>query len=85
MFELNASHFYGFQSINLMVTFDEGWCMDLISVFPGVVTLRVALPFNQILQGLMVSPSLVSMDLFHLIFLFSINQIRGRLDEVRAM
>jgi hypothetical protein len=85
MFESDMLCFYGFQSISLMITFDEGWCMDVIGIFLSVVAFRVVLPFDQILQGLMVFPSPVSMDLFHFIFLFSINQIRGRPGEVRAM
>jgi hypothetical protein len=52
--------------------------MDLISIFPGVVAFRVALPFDQILQGLLTSPCLMSADLLHFVFFFSINQIRGR-------
>ena len=42
-----------------MIEFDESWCMDLIGVFPSVVTFRVALPLDQILQGRAPSPGLV--------------------------
>jgi hypothetical protein len=41
--------FYGFLGSSSMIKFDEGWCVDLIGVFPGVVALGVALPFDQIL------------------------------------
>jgi hypothetical protein len=34
-----------------MIKFDEGWCVELISVFSGVVTFGVTLPLDQILQG----------------------------------
>jgi hypothetical protein len=85
MFKSNTSCIYGFQSVSLMVVSDEDWHVDLISVFSGVVAFRVTLPFDQILQGLAMSPSPVSADLFHFIFLFSINQIRGRSGEVRTV
>jgi hypothetical protein len=32
-----------------MIEFDEGWCVDLIGIFPGVVAFRVSFPFDQIL------------------------------------
>jgi hypothetical protein len=65
-----------------MIEFDEGWCVDLISIFPGVAAFRVTLPFDEILQGLTMPPSPMAADLFHFIFLFPINQIRGRSGEV---
>ena len=68
-----------------MIEFDESRCVDLIGVFPSVVTLRVTLPFDEILQGLVVPPSLVAADSIHFIFLFSINQIRGRPREVQPV
>jgi hypothetical protein len=67
-----------------MIEFDECGGMDLIGVFPSVVTFGVTLPLDQILQGLVAPPSLVCTDLFHFILLFSINQIRGRSCEVGA-
>jgi hypothetical protein len=68
-----------------MIEFDEGWCMDLIGIFPGVVAFGIALPFDQILQGLAAPPSPVCADLFHFVFFFSINQVGWRLGEVRTM
>jgi hypothetical protein len=68
-----------------VIKFNECRGMDLISVFPGIVALRVALPFYQILQGFAMPPSPVCMDLFHLVFFCSINQIRGRLCEIRSV
>jgi|HubBroStandDraft_3_1064219.scaffolds.fasta_scaffold509596_1 hypothetical protein len=65
-----------------MIKFDEHRCVDLIGVFPGIVALRVALPFDQVLQGFAMPPSPVCADLFHFVFFFSINQIRGRLHKV---
>jgi hypothetical protein len=56
-----------------MIAFDEDWHMGLIGVFPSVVAFGVALPFDQVLQGLATSPSPVGTDLFHFIFVFSIN------------
>jgi hypothetical protein len=68
-----------------VIKFDECGGMDLIGVFPSVVAFRVTFPFDQVLQGLAVPPSLVCVDLFHFVFLFSINQIRGGSCEVWAM
>jgi hypothetical protein len=68
-----------------MVKFDECWCMDLIGILLGVVALRVALPFDQVLQGLALPPGPMGMYLFHFVLCFSINQIRWRSGEVRAM
>jgi hypothetical protein len=70
-----------------VIKFDEGRCMDLIGIFlfPGVVTFGIALPFDQVLQGLAMPPSLVSMDLFYFIFLFSINEIRRWSGKVGSM
>jgi hypothetical protein len=68
-----------------VIEFDERRGMDLIGIFPSVIALRVALPFDQVLQGLTAPPSSMCADLLHLILLFSINQIRGRSWEVGAM
>jgi len=68
-----------------VIEFDEGWCVDLISILLGVVAFGVTLPFDEILQCLAASPSLVAVDLFHFIFFFSINQIRGRSGEIWSM
>jgi hypothetical protein len=81
-FELESLGFYAFQSICPMIEFDESGCMDLISVFPSVVTFWVTFPFDQVLQGFVLPLSPVCADLFHFIFFFSINQIRGRLRKV---
>jgi hypothetical protein len=69
----------------LVIEFDELGCMDLISVFPSVVAFRVALSFDQILQGLGAPPGPMGTYLLHFIFLFPINQIRWRSGKVGAM
>ena len=56
-----------------MVEFDECGGMVLIGVLLSVVAFRVTFPFDQILQGLVTSPSPVTTDLLHLIFFFSVN------------
>jgi hypothetical protein len=71
--KLNVPCFYGLQGVSSVVEFDESWGMDLIGILPGIVTFRVALPFDQILQGLATSPSPVTVDLFHFVLLFPIN------------
>jgi hypothetical protein len=83
--EEGLSNFYSFLSVCLMIEFDEGWCMDLIGIFPGVVAFGIALPFDQILQGLTLPPGLVGTYLFHFVFFFAINQIQWRSGEVKAV
>ena len=56
-----------------MIEFDEFWCMDLISIFPGVVAFGITLPLDQILQGFALPPGPMGTYLFHFIFGFSIN------------
>jgi hypothetical protein len=73
MFMVDSSSFYGSLGSSLMIEFDEDWCVDLIGVFPGVVTFGVALPFDQILQGLVLPPGPMGMYLFHFVFRFPIN------------
>jgi hypothetical protein len=68
-----------------MTEFDGRRGMNLIGIFPSVIALRVALPFDQVLQGLAMPLSLVCTDLLHFILLFPINQIRGRSYEVGTM
>jgi hypothetical protein len=59
-----------------MIEFDEFRCMDLIDIFPGIVTFGVSFPFDQILQGLALPPGPVGTYLLHFIFFFPINQIQ---------
>jgi hypothetical protein len=68
-----------------MIEFDECGGMDLIDVLPSVVAFGVTFPLDQILQAFAAPPSPVCVDLFHFVFFFSTNQIRGRSYEVWAM
>jgi hypothetical protein len=85
MFRSNMVCFYDFQSISSMIKFDKNGHVNLIGVFPSVVTFGVTLPFDEILQGFAMSPSSVAEDLFYLIFFLAINQIRGRSGEIQPM
>jgi hypothetical protein len=85
---VDSSGVYGFRGllgVCLMIQFDEYRCMDLIGVFPSVVTFGVSFPFDQILQGLAPPPGLVGTDLLHFVFLFAINQIWWRSRKVWSM
>jgi hypothetical protein len=44
--EMNLSTLYTVQHVSSVIKFDENRCMDLISVFPSVVTFGVALSFD---------------------------------------
>src|SRR5258707_869859 len=52
------------------------WSMDLVSRFPSVISLGVALPFDEVLKGS--SPAEVSMinNPFNLVFFFSSDKVR---------
>jgi hypothetical protein len=64
---------------------DEGGGMDLIGVFPSVIALRVAPPFDEILQGPGVPPSPVTADLLHFILFFPCDQVGWWSCEVGSM
>jgi hypothetical protein len=83
--KVGMSSFYLLERVALVIEFDEIQGMDLIGIFPGVVALRVALPFDEVLQGSKTSLVLVATYLIHFIFLFPSNQIWGWLGEVWAM
>jgi hypothetical protein len=68
-----------------MIEFDEHWGMNLISIFPSVVAFGIALPFDQILQGLVSAPGSMGMYLFHFVLCLSINQVWWWLGEVGPM
>jgi hypothetical protein len=69
----------------LVIEFDELGRMNLIGVFPSVVAFGVTLPFDQILQGPGPPPGPMGTYLLHFVLLFSVNQIRWRSGEVRAV
>jgi hypothetical protein len=69
----------------LVIEFDEIWCMDLIGIFPSVVAFGVPLPFDQILQGLVLPPGPMGTYLFHFVLRFSINQIWWWSGKIRAV
>ena len=79
------SSFYPLERVPLMIEFDEVRCMDLIGIFPSIVTFGISLPFDEVLER--PRPSMMSMafDQLHFIFCFSINQIRWWLGEVGAV
>jgi len=45
-----VSPFYPLEGVSFVIQFDEVRCMDLIGVFPSIVTFRVSLPFDEILE-----------------------------------
>ena len=56
-----------------MIEFDEFWGMYLISWFPCVVTFRVSLPFDEILEPSSLTMTSVVNNTLHLILLFTID------------
>jgi len=59
--------------------------MNLISRFPCVVAFRVALPFDEILELLLLSELLVCDYPFNLVFVFSVNEVRWWSGKVGAV
>jgi hypothetical protein len=68
-----------------MIEFDEWGGVDLIGIFPSIVTFRVPFPLDQVLQGPAPPPGPMGMYLLHFIFFFPINQIQWRSGEVWPM
>ena len=68
-----------------MIKFDEFWGMHLISWFPCVVTFGVPFPFDEILE--LSSPTMTSVvdNALYFILLFTIDQVRWWLGEVRSV
>jgi len=42
--------FYPLERISFVIKFDEVGRMDLIGVFPGIVTFGVSFPFDEVLE-----------------------------------
>ena len=59
--------------------------MDLVSWFPDVVTFGIPFPFDEVLEHSGSSMTSVVNNMFHLIFLFSIDKVRWWSGEVGAM
>ncbi len=66
-----------FKRVLSVIGFNEFQCMDLVSWFPSVIGPRVALPFDQVLEGSRPPRMLVINDLLDLIFFFSFNEVWG--------
>ena len=59
--------------------------MDVPSRFPCIVAFWVALPFYEILQGLVTPKIPVVTDLLHFVFRFSVNKVRWWSGKVGAV
>jgi len=79
------SSFYLLERIVLVIKFDEVRCMDLIGIFPSIVTFGVSFPFDEILELSRVSMMSVASYQLHFVFRFSINQVRRWSGEVGAV
>jgi hypothetical protein len=73
--------FYVFSSILLQ----QIRSVDIIHRFPGVITLGVSLPFDQVLQDVTVPKVLMISDGFDLVLSFSSDKVRWQLGEVQAI
>ncbi len=68
-----------------LIMLDKFRGMDLIHGFPGIVTVRVSLPFDEVLKPFRASELSVCDDSFDFVFFFSINEVRGWSGEVWTM
>jgi hypothetical protein len=59
--------------------------MNIISGFPGVITLRVSLPFDQVLQGMATPKVPMISDHFNFVFFLPFDKIQQQLGEVWSM
>jgi len=71
--------------ILLVIGFNELWSMDLVSWLPGIVHFGIALPFDQVLEGLRPSRMSVINDLFDFVFFFSFDEVWRWSRIVRSM
>ena len=65
-----------------MVLFDDFWGMHIVDWFPGVIARWVALPLDEVLQGLTSSEGSMIDDCFHFELLVSLHKVGGGPREV---
>jgi hypothetical protein len=68
-----------------MIFPNKFWGMNLIRGLPRVVTFRVPLPFDEVLEPSSLAMTLMVYHMFHFIFFFPINKVRWWLGEVGTM
>ncbi len=74
-----------FKGVLSVIGFNELYHVDLVSWFPSVIGFRVALPFDQVLEGLRPPRILVINDFFDFILFFSFDKVWGRSRIVGSM
>jgi hypothetical protein len=67
-----------------VVLIDQPWRVYLISRFPGVVSIRVSLPFEEILQRSVTALITMIDNGFYFVFRFPLHEVRWRPHVVRA-
>ncbi len=67
-----------FKGVLLVIGFNELYRMDLVSWFPSVIGFRVALPFDQVLEGSRLPRMSVINDLLDLVFFLSFDEVWRR-------
>ncbi len=74
-----------FKGVLSVIGFNELYHVDLVSWFPSVIGFRVALPFDQVLEGSRPPRMLVINDLLDLVFFLSFNEVWRRSRIVGSM
>ena len=69
----------------LFVLFDQIGCMDRVSGFPCVVTLRVSFPLDQELEPFVSPEVAMCLDWLHFVFFFSTNKVRCSVATTRLL
>jgi hypothetical protein len=68
-----------------MILVDQQWRVHLISRFPGIVSIRVSLPFQEILQRSITALVTVIDNGLHLVLRFPLHEVRWRPHVVYAL
>ena len=69
----------------VLIVLNQVISMQVLNWFPGIVTVMVTMPFDQVLQFLLMTKVPMCQDGLNLPFFFSFHKVRGRSGEVGAM
>jgi hypothetical protein len=76
---------WSYQWVFFVILIDQPWRVYLISRFPGVVSVRIPFPFQEILQRLITALVTVIDNGLHFVFRFSLHEVRWRPRVVYAL
>jgi hypothetical protein len=74
-----------FEVMAPIVLFEKVWGVQLVFRFPGVIGLRVAFPFKEILESFVLPEVAMVSDGLHFVLRFSVDKVRWGSRKVRAV